>query len=85
VRLSLLFGRFNYADRGILDRTHLHFFTRRTLVEFLENSGLAVQRIQPTPIPLALVHPFFQTTAAGRFLHRMLPLSMRSTMLQECG
>ena len=30
VRLALLFGRFNYADRGIMDRTHLHFYTRKT-------------------------------------------------------
>ena len=27
VRLNLLIGRFPYADRGILDRNHLHFFT----------------------------------------------------------
>src|SRR5215813_10329262 len=29
VRLQLLRGRWNYDDRGILDRTHLRFFTRR--------------------------------------------------------
>ncbi len=38
VRLSLLAGRFDYADRGILDRTHLRFFTRRTLLELLRSA-----------------------------------------------
>jgi hypothetical protein len=28
-------GRFDYTDRGILDRTHLHFFTRRHFNELL--------------------------------------------------
>ena len=42
VRLSLLLGRFDYADRGILDRTHLRFFTRRTFLAMLTEAGLAV-------------------------------------------
>ena len=29
-RLSLLVGRFEYGPRGILDETHVHFFTRAT-------------------------------------------------------
>lgn len=29
VRFSLLLGKFDYQDRGILDRTHLQFFTRK--------------------------------------------------------
>ena len=39
VRLQLLAGRFEYADRGILDRTHLRFFTRRTFVALLARGG----------------------------------------------
>jgi len=57
VRLSLLVGRFDYAERGILDRTHLRFFTRRTLVELLRGAGLAVVELATTPVPLPLVVP----------------------------
>ena len=57
VRLSLLMGRFDYADRGILDRTHLHFFTRKTFRDFLDEAGLEVLRLTATPIPLPLVVP----------------------------
>jgi 2-polyprenyl-3-methyl-5-hydroxy-6-metoxy-1,4-benzoquinol methylase len=35
MRLSLLFGRFRYTEWGILDKTHTHFFTRKTLRECL--------------------------------------------------
>jgi protein-L-isoaspartate O-methyltransferase len=57
VRLQLLAGRFEYADRGILDRTHLRFFTRRTFVALLEQAGLAVEELAVTPVPLFLVVP----------------------------
>ncbi len=53
VRLGLLFGRFRYTERGILDRTHLRFYTQRTLVEMLQRSGFQVCRIAGTiPVPL---------------------------------
>ena len=39
IRLQLLFGRWRYTERGILDRTHTHLFTRRTLVECLSEAG----------------------------------------------
>jgi len=57
VRLQLLAGRFEYADRGILDRTHLRFFTRRTLLALLAEGGLAVEELLVTPVPLPLVVP----------------------------
>jgi 2-polyprenyl-3-methyl-5-hydroxy-6-metoxy-1,4-benzoquinol methylase len=57
VRLSLLVGRFDYQDRGILDRTHLHFFTRKSFREFLLAAGLEVEQFSATPIPLPLVVP----------------------------
>jgi 2-polyprenyl-3-methyl-5-hydroxy-6-metoxy-1,4-benzoquinol methylase len=39
IRLSLLRGNFDYADSGILDRTHLRFFTISSAREMLERTG----------------------------------------------
>ena len=57
VRLSLLLGRWEYADRGILDRTHVRFFTRRSFARFLGDAGLAIEELVATPVPLPLVVP----------------------------
>lgn len=57
VRLRLLFGRFDYQERGILDRTHLRFFTRETFREFLLDAGMELEELTATPIPLTLVIP----------------------------
>ncbi len=57
IRLSLLAGRWTYADRGILDRTHLRFFTRRTLGALLAGAALTVERATVTPVPLPQVAP----------------------------
>jgi 2-polyprenyl-3-methyl-5-hydroxy-6-metoxy-1,4-benzoquinol methylase len=52
MRLSLLAGRWRYTDRGFLDRTHVHFFTRATLVEAVERAGYRVLRVDFTvPVP----------------------------------
>ena len=52
-RLGLLAGRWTYSDRGILDRTHVHLFTRRTLVETLERAGYRVAELDFTvPVPV---------------------------------
>jgi 2-polyprenyl-3-methyl-5-hydroxy-6-metoxy-1,4-benzoquinol methylase len=40
VRLRLLFGRFEYEESGILDRTHLRWYTLATARMMLEEAGL---------------------------------------------
>jgi methionine biosynthesis protein MetW len=42
VRTDLLLGRFDYQDCGIMDATHLRWFTRRTVREFFERLGFQV-------------------------------------------
>jgi len=52
MRLGLLFGRFRYTERGILDRTHLRFFTKKTLVELVEAAGYRVVDVTASvPVP----------------------------------
>ncbi len=54
VRLGLLLGRFNYTERGILDKTHLRFFTRKTIHRLLEDCGYHIIREKATIIPFEL-------------------------------
>ena len=70
IRLNLLMGKFDYTDRGILDRTHLRFFTRKSLSAMLKNTGLEITSTQVTPIPLELISSFF-LSMPGRWLHRV--------------
>jgi 2-polyprenyl-3-methyl-5-hydroxy-6-metoxy-1,4-benzoquinol methylase len=39
IRMLLLFGSFRYTERGILDQTHTHLFTRRSLREAVGRAG----------------------------------------------
>ncbi|GIG39603.1 class I SAM-dependent methyltransferase [Cellulomonas phragmiteti] len=48
VRLALLQGRWTYQDRGLLDRTHVTFFTRVSLLRLMSDAGLAVVDLWPT-------------------------------------
>ena len=48
VRLALLQGRWNYTDTGLLDKTHIRFFTLKTLLAMLEKAGLAVTELRST-------------------------------------
>jgi len=49
VRLKLLFGNWNYKLGGILDKTHLRFFTKKTIKELFENSGYKIIKMDSTP------------------------------------
>ncbi len=66
VRLQLLLGNFDYTERGILDKTHLRLFTRKTFYSLACNAGLTIVKEEFTPIPLPLVNPLF---SEGKLLH----------------
>jgi SAM-dependent methyltransferase len=51
-RTRATLGMFDYDQRGILDATHLRFFTRRSIRKLVERSGYTVRRIEPVGLPL---------------------------------
>jgi len=44
----LLHGKWEYADQGILDRTHLRFFVRDSAIDLVEAAGLRVDMVDVT-------------------------------------
>lgn len=68
VRLSLLDGNYNYVDSGLLEKTHIRFFTKETLEETIKESGLGVvkvvylqRRFDSTEIPINLKRNIFNS------------------------
>ncbi len=52
IRLALLEGKFEYKQLGILDNTHLRFFTRKTIEQLFEDSGYLIDVIERTKLPI---------------------------------
>jgi 2-polyprenyl-3-methyl-5-hydroxy-6-metoxy-1,4-benzoquinol methylase len=49
VSLPLLFhGKWELENAGILDRTHLRFFVKKTAIELMTSSGLHLHAVRPT-------------------------------------
>ena len=55
VRLGLLFGIFEYRDRGILDETPLRFYTKRTIRRQVESAGFRILEMGGSSVPIRLI------------------------------
>ncbi len=70
IRLKLLFGKFDYQDTGILDKTHIRFFTKKTAKKMLESAGFEVEKIAVTPFfvraLLPVVRKFFMRSVNNK-------------------
>jgi 2-polyprenyl-3-methyl-5-hydroxy-6-metoxy-1,4-benzoquinol methylase len=55
IRLMLLFGNFNYGNKGILDKTHTRLFTFSSFKRLMLQAGFSIKKISGVPAPIALV------------------------------
>uniref|UniRef100_C6E7I0 Glycosyl transferase family 2 n=1 Tax=Geobacter sp. (strain M21) TaxID=443144 RepID=C6E7I0_GEOSM len=94
---GLLEGSWEYADAGILDRTHLRFFTRRSALALFEAAGYAVESVEPIALsgdegmPKALLQALAEggvleptleeESAAYQYLFRLVPKASRLTSI----
>lgn len=54
-RARAAFGVFDYDQRGILDATHVRFFTRRSILRMIKKNGLVVTAMRTTGVPYDVV------------------------------
>lgn len=54
-RVRVASGHFDYDRRGILDSTHVRFFTRRSLLRMAARSGWRCEQVVPVGLPFEVV------------------------------
>lgn len=51
-RLMLLQGQWNYAEFGLMDHTHIRFFTRSSIVDLFSQSGFCIESLDRVEVPV---------------------------------
>ena len=70
-RWNVLTGRFPSDDRGLFDRTHLHFYTWRGWLELFRTTGFRIETLRCSGVPIGLALPKWEGSAVVRALERM--------------
>lgn len=68
-RWNFLFGRFEYADTGVMDRTHIRWFTFRSAKRLVCAAGCTLKKVDYTPFfvraLLPLIKKFLRSGSEG--------------------
>ena len=67
-RLTVLSGRFPQDEKGLFDRTHLHFYMWKGWRELFESAGFSIDERKVSGIPVGLALPKWHGTAPVRAL-----------------
>lgn len=65
---DLIAGRFDYDEKGVMDRTHLRWFTPRTYRQLFEEAGFEVLEVGPVT-PLKSRSRLLDRLTVGRLRH----------------
>jgi hypothetical protein len=71
----VLFGSFRYADRGIMDWSHLRFFTRKSVRNLIRQSGFRISAVHYTVVPLERLVPVRPANPVLRFANKLLQVA----------
>lgn len=72
VRLALLGGSFDYRESGLLDRTHLRFFTDETMRQLFRSCGYAIESVDRVIVEVGRSEVGFnRKTVPRRYLKRL--------------
>jgi SAM-dependent methyltransferase len=81
-RLRVVSGRFDYDRRGILDRGHIRFFTKRSFERLATRSSLRVRRREAVGVPQEVMRRGGnETTTAGSVAQLIDRLSRASVAI----
>ncbi len=70
-RWTILRGRFPADEKGLFDRTHLHFYTWQGWRDLLQSAGLEMLDVAPTAVPFGLAWNLDSGHIAVRALERL--------------
>lgn len=75
IRAMLLDGDWKYSKLGILDSTHLRFFSKEGIVDLVNNSGLKINLMQPVKLSVAAAAQICEIKINPRTLRTIESLS----------
>lgn len=90
IRILHLLGNWNYTERGILDETHLRFFTCKTAIDLVHKSGYEIVSMAYTPVPVEALNLRLPTKIMGVLdylsngLTRLAPKLFAFQFIIEC-
>jgi 2-polyprenyl-3-methyl-5-hydroxy-6-metoxy-1,4-benzoquinol methylase/GT2 family glycosyltransferase len=62
---ELIHGRFIYTDQGLLDRTHIHFFTYYEIMDMFQRAGYVVESVKNMVLPISEKQQEMKTVLDG--------------------
>lgn len=65
MRIDLLRGKFDYQEIGLLDETHLRFYTYYSFLNLLKNCGFSIENIFPTKTKIPFEYSLLKLPIIG--------------------
>jgi len=75
VRSMLLEGRWEYTKLGILDETHVRFFTKKSAIELFKSAGFDVEEVGAVELPPETVSSMCGTLLNTKYLQHAIDIA----------